>query len=351
MYKKKLFFLIFSMPLFIFAQEINKLDAQGKRHGFWEKRYDSGRVRYSGTFNHGKETGEFLFYENKIINNYPTIKKVFDDHSDKALVVFYDLYGKKKSEGSMLGKKRVGTWKYYNPQGKLILTENYENNLLQGKRTVFYTNDSIAELSEYKNGKLDGVTTRFSKDGIKLHEMSYQEGLLHGRTKFYEVNGDLKETGLYYKDYKVGKWDFYIDGKYMGFKEPNKKTKGPSDKAIMQSVNSKKDTLRVYSKPTDAEIMDNIAHKKVDNYVDEKPSDKEILESIERKKVETKTYSKVSDDEILRSIAAKMDKKIKKREPLEDDEILKNIQRKKEKERKEKMKKLTWKVLTVKKIP
>ncbi|MGY5354398.1 toxin-antitoxin system YwqK family antitoxin [Wenyingzhuangia sp. IMCC45467] len=341
MYKKSVFFLLFCVPLFIFAQEFNKFDAQGKRHGFWEKRYDSGRVRYSGTFEHGKEVGEFLFYENKIINNYPAIRKMFDNDIDKATVTFYDIYGKKKSEGVMMGKNRVGLWKYYDPQGKLILIEHYENNQLNGVRKVFYSNDSIAEVSEYKNGMLNGVTSRFSKDGIKLHEMTYQEGLLHGRAKFFEVNGNLKESGLYYKDYKVGKWDFYIKGEYMGYKEPNKQREHPSDEAILASIDEKSEKPKEYPKLSDEEILENIERKKEKEYSYDPPSDEEILENIKRKKAPKKEYSKITDDEILKSIAAKMEAKIKEIKRIEDAEILKNIQRKKAEEEKERVRKLT----------
>ncbi|SHH83109.1 toxin-antitoxin system YwqK family antitoxin [Wenyingzhuangia marina] len=341
MYKKSTFFLLFFLPLFIFAQEINQYDEQGKRHGFWEKRYDSGRVRYSGTFEHGKEVGEFLFYENKIINNYPSIRKFFDDKSDTAKVTFYDIYGKKKSEGTMLGKNRIGVWKYYDSQERLILVENYDNNQLNGERKVFYDNDSIAEISEYKNGKLDGITARFSKDGIKLHEMTYQDGLLHGRAKFFEVNGNIKESGLYYKDYKVGRWDYYIDGKYMGYKEPNKKRDHPSDEAILASIDEKAEKPKEYPKITDEEILENIERKKEKEYSYNPPSDEEILENIKKKKAPKKEYSKATDDEILRSIASKMEAKIKEIKRAEDAEILKNIQKKKEQEEKDRIRKLT----------
>ncbi|MDO3694562.1 hypothetical protein QVZ41_06850 [Wenyingzhuangia sp. chi5] len=341
MYKKSVFFLLFCLPLFLFAQEINKFDAQGKRHGFWEKRYDSGRVRYSGTFEHGKEVGEFLFYENKIINNYPSIRKFFDDKSDKADVTFYDLYGKKKSEGTMVGKNRVGVWKYYGYKGKLILVEHYENNQLNGERKVFYTNDSIAEISEYKNGKLDGVTARYSKDGIKLHEMTYQNGLLHGRSTFFEVNGNIKESGLYYKDYKVGRWDYYINGEYMGYKEPNKKRDRPSDEAILASIDEKAENPKEYPEITDEDILANIERKKEKEYSYDSPSDEEILKNIKRKKATKKEYFKATDDEILRSIASKMEAKIKEIKRVEDAEILKNIQKKKEQEEKDRIRKLT----------
>jgi hypothetical protein len=42
--------------------DFNKLDSQGKKHGFWKGFYEeSKRSRYEGTFEHGNEIGKFQF--------------------------------------------------------------------------------------------------------------------------------------------------------------------------------------------------------------------------------------------------------------------------------------------------
>ena len=47
-----------------FAQNINKLDGNGKKNGVWKGVYeDSKRPRYEGTFEHGKEVGMFKFFD------------------------------------------------------------------------------------------------------------------------------------------------------------------------------------------------------------------------------------------------------------------------------------------------
>ena len=48
----------------LFAQEYNKVDANGKKHGVWKGIYEeSKRPRYEGTFDHGKEIGMFKFFD------------------------------------------------------------------------------------------------------------------------------------------------------------------------------------------------------------------------------------------------------------------------------------------------
>jgi hypothetical protein len=43
-----------------YAQNVNKFDENGKRHGLWKGIYeDTKNPRYEGTFEHGKEMGVF----------------------------------------------------------------------------------------------------------------------------------------------------------------------------------------------------------------------------------------------------------------------------------------------------
>ena len=55
---------VFFCGTVVFSQKINQLDANGKRTGLWEKKYPSGRLRYTGDFLAGKEVGTFKFYRN-----------------------------------------------------------------------------------------------------------------------------------------------------------------------------------------------------------------------------------------------------------------------------------------------
>ena len=48
----------------VFAQDINKLDENGKKNGLWKGFYEgSKRPRYEGAFEHGKETGTFKYFD------------------------------------------------------------------------------------------------------------------------------------------------------------------------------------------------------------------------------------------------------------------------------------------------
>lgn len=215
----KLLFLL-SVVLFTgiltFAQDINQLDANGKRHGIWKKTFDDSKIlRYEGEFDHGVEIGLFKFYKNIDNKAVLTATKKFDGVKGTAYVTFYASTGKVISEGLMIGKLFIGEWKYYQQRSNDLLTlEHYNNDgLLDGDRLVYYENSQIAEKKHYSNGKLDGSSVWFSENGTMLKEFFYVNDELHGPSKYYSPKGEIIAEGRYKNGQKNGVWKFYEDGK------------------------------------------------------------------------------------------------------------------------------------------
>lgn len=195
----------------VHAQEINQTDANGKRHGVWQKNHNNGRIRYEGTFEHGKEVGVFKFYSMNS-SEFPVVVKTFTD--DIAFVEFFTEEGVKESEGKMKGKQRIGTWKYYHNNGvAIMIEENYENGELNGIYKVFYVDGKLTQEANYKNGKFDGVAKKYSQKGVMVELLTYVDGVLNGPAEFYELDGELIMKGIYENDLKIGQWQFYEDGK------------------------------------------------------------------------------------------------------------------------------------------
>ena len=61
----KLLALFLINSFFTFAQiETNNLDENGQKNGLWKGFFpESQRIRYQGTFEHGRETGTFNYYD------------------------------------------------------------------------------------------------------------------------------------------------------------------------------------------------------------------------------------------------------------------------------------------------
>lgn len=219
----KIAIVLFLSSFFIQAQTINKFDSNKKRHGIWKKNYKSGKIRYQGQFNHGKEIGTFKFYS-RVSSEHPVIIKEFNKTDNTAKVSFYTVDGIKESTGFMQGKNRIGKWIYYHKGGKTIMqVENYVNGLLHGSYKTFYPNGKLTIETTYKNGKLDGVYKKYSIKNKLIELLTYKNGILNGPAELYDRNtGLIYEKGNYVDDIKLGEWSYYIDGKFTHTKEIKK---------------------------------------------------------------------------------------------------------------------------------
>lgn len=211
--KSLFFFLILLMSGASIAQEnINQLDVQGRRTGVWKKYYDNKNIRYEGQFFEGKEIGVFNYFSEQN-TKHPMLVKSFSEGSDIAKVSYFYEDGMLQSEGSMNGLNRIGKWTYYNTDGKTIVSEeNYENGLLNGIATTFFSAGKKAQTAMYKNGELHGNLLRYSSEGIVLDDLHYENGKLHGPAKYYNVAGKLVRKGTYENDLKVGNWEYFENG-------------------------------------------------------------------------------------------------------------------------------------------
>jgi len=208
-----LFVVIFNAAI-SFAQTHNLYDAEGKRHGKWQKKYENtNQLRYEGTFDHGKEVGEFKFYKPSSGKN-PTAIKIFSTYTDTVQVAYFTNKKKVISKGAMIDKDRVGNWIYYHKDySKVMMTEVYQLGQLHGDRITYFENAQIAEKTTYIHGKKHGKSSFYSEDGIIIKEFTYEHGELHGATRYYDIKGNIKIEGNYKRDRKDGIWKYYEDKK------------------------------------------------------------------------------------------------------------------------------------------
>jgi antitoxin component YwqK of YwqJK toxin-antitoxin module len=214
-YKTGIVALIFLNAFCLHAQsDFNKLDEKGKKQGVWKGFYEgSKRLRYEGTFVHGKETGVFNFYddakEKKVIAT-----REFNEKDNSAYTTFYDQDKNKVSEGKIVNKLFEGQWKYYHLGSKAIMTtENYSKGKLEGLRSVFYADGKIAEESNYKNNLKEGFYKKYTGNGIVLEESVYKKNEYHGLAVFKDVSGNVVSKGQFVNGKKSGTWQFFENGK------------------------------------------------------------------------------------------------------------------------------------------
>ncbi|KAB1067114.1 toxin-antitoxin system YwqK family antitoxin [Tamlana haliotis] len=221
--------LMISYPTF--AQEINQLDAEGKRHGVWKKNFEGTDIlRYEGQFKHGKEVGLFKFYKNYKNKAILSATKQFNNSTSIAEVKFLASNGKVISEGKMDGKLHIGTWKYYQKNSEdILILEHYNNSgELTGERLVYYPNGAIAEKNNYINGKLEGTGYSYTENNTMLTKNEYENDVFHGKSEFYNAKGQLVSEGMFKNGKKIGMWKFYENGKLVeekNFSYVSKRTK------------------------------------------------------------------------------------------------------------------------------
>ena len=198
-----------------FAQEVNKFDANGKRHGVWQKYYEgTKKLRYKGQFEHGKEVGTFKFYHRDAKAKHPSCIKEFQKDSDIAVVKYYTSKGSLLSEGKMKGRERTGQWKSYDKDGKtLIDIEHYEKGKLYGQKVSFYPNGKVLMKQDFVNDVRHGKHQIFAENGQMVKDINYKEGKMHGPFYHYSKKGEKILEGKYDMNKHRGVWKYYKDGK------------------------------------------------------------------------------------------------------------------------------------------
>lgn len=203
-------FAIFSVN----AQDINRLDEKGQKHGVWKGYHEeSKRLRYEGKFEHGKEVGMFKFYDDTKVN--PVIAtREFNPKDNSCYTIFYNQKGMKVSEGKLINRLFEGEWKYYHLDSPaLMTTEFYVKGQLSGIRKVFYIGGAIAEEITYKNGKKEGAYKKYAENGIILEETNYKNDVYSGQAVFKDVTGAVTAKGMFTNGKKTGIWEFLENGK------------------------------------------------------------------------------------------------------------------------------------------
>jgi len=207
------FVILFLINSAAFAQDINKMDAAGKRHGLWKGTYEkSKKPRYEGTFDHGKETGTFKFFEDDKKSTLGATRTFAADGS--CTTTFFDDKGKKISEGKEVNKLKEGEWKFY-AEGteKLLSTEPYVKGKINGVRKVYFPGGIIAEEVTYVNDVKEGPYKQYTEKGIVLEESNYKNNQLDGPVTNKNAHGDIVSKGQFANNKKAGKWQFFEKGK------------------------------------------------------------------------------------------------------------------------------------------
>jgi antitoxin component YwqK of YwqJK toxin-antitoxin module len=154
------------------GEEINAIDANGKRQGYW-------KITGSMTIEDG-------FRDNQVVE-----------------------------EGNYETNEKIGIWKKYYPSGVLRNEIAFKNNMPRGVYKVYYPNGKLEEEGNWQGNKNIGVFKRYHKNGKLAQDFTFTSGgKRDGVQNYYYNNGNLQltvevEEGVANGFYKT----FYPDGK------------------------------------------------------------------------------------------------------------------------------------------
>lgn len=190
------------------AQEYNQTDGKGRRQGPWTDFYANGQKRYEGQFKNDKCQGTFRYYDEQ--GNLKATNE-FDKSGEKALNKTFAPNGRLIATGHYLNQKKDGEWKYFDKEtGQLLLAEENKAGKVDGWSRIYNPNNGVlAEETQYVEGVPEGQCRKFSDTGVLIMECSYLQGVLEGQAKTFYPNGVLKEEGQYAKGAKTGQWKTY----------------------------------------------------------------------------------------------------------------------------------------------
>lgn len=221
---KYLFFLFFAISSF--AQEANKLDANGKKHGLWKGIHEeSKRPRYEGTFDHGIEVGTFKYFDDTKAGSLIATRE-FSENGKVAYTTVFDPKKNIVSEGKTINRVNEGVWKYYHKESKQLMTEEkYIKGELNGVRKVYFIDGAIAEETTYVNGKKEGAYKVYTEKGVVMEEAFFKNNKYEGPAIYREPNGNIASKGSYKNGEKKGLWQFFVNGKLKKEEKYPKKVK------------------------------------------------------------------------------------------------------------------------------
>ncbi len=211
----KIIYILLLNTIFSLAQtDFNKLDEKGLKHGIWKGFHEeSKRLRFEGTFDHGREIGLFNYYDDTKEAALIGVR-TFNDKENSVYTIFYDQKKNIVSEGKSINKLKEGNWKYHHETSKDLMTlEIYKLGNLDGIRTVYYKNGKIAEEINYKNGIKNGIYNKFTEKGILLETVAYKNDAFDGLAVFRDPDNNIVSQGNFKNGKKVGIWKFFKAGK------------------------------------------------------------------------------------------------------------------------------------------
>ena len=119
--------------------------------------------------------------------------------------------------------KNGKSWELQLFDKKQVLREKitFEDKALEVRKGpyAFYENGFVKEEGDYDKGHKNGLWKKYDDKAKISEKLSYHYGKLTGDYQKFWLNGNLKLTGKYSNDKKLGLWEYYYSDSKLALRE------------------------------------------------------------------------------------------------------------------------------------
>jgi|TARA_B100001964_G_scaffold106888_1_gene119432 antitoxin component YwqK of YwqJK toxin-antitoxin module len=195
--------------------------------------YDNGLKAFEGTYKDGFRHGDWT-YNTEVGNSKYNVTYTVGNYN---LVVFTDSLGtnytgspvidEPEQDGTYLGQGRKGEYDFsiypivhvtfkdgkpdgltthWYKNGQKKIEETYNDGKNEGKYTSWYENGQKKKEETYKDGQRDGAWTQWYANGQKEKEETYKDGQKDGAWTQWHANGQKEKEETYKDGQRDGAW-------------------------------------------------------------------------------------------------------------------------------------------------
>ncbi|MCB0480121.1 MAG: hypothetical protein KDC83_01755 [Flavobacteriales bacterium] len=186
------------------AQEINQMDAMGRKQGVWSKTYPDGVKRYTGQFKNDKPIGTFTYY-----NEDGDLSSTIKNFGDSASAIYYHVNGNVIAEGKYYLQKRTGIWKHFDADGDISSQEMYADGKKNGPARIYFKDGKIAKELNYQMGTMSGDCIEFFPSGSVKSKFRYVDDKIEGPIEHYYNDERIWIKGYYTNNMRDKIWSYY----------------------------------------------------------------------------------------------------------------------------------------------
>ncbi len=198
-----LIFVILSLCV-AWAQEINQVDAQGRKQGKWIQTTPQGITVYEGEFKDDQPVGVLKrFYDDGTLKaemNYRPSGEVY------AKLYYFGRGQVMMAEGRYLDQKKDSVWRSYDEVGKLKGVDTYVNDKRNGRSVIYHPNGAVSEETTYVDDERHGTWKQFYPSGTLMASGTFENGERVGEYLKNYPNGNMWVKGQYINGFKESTW-------------------------------------------------------------------------------------------------------------------------------------------------